>query len=303
MFDPPCGAGIRNDVGVEAGGKVGLAYDSMLAKLIVYAADRERAVDRLIWALRRYPVLGLTTNVTFLLAVAEHPEFRAGRTFVDFVPSQFGPKPAPAGDLPVAALLAAAGFDLLDRSGGTHRDPWQAGPWRITGASTELSYRWNGEERTLRTTRLGGGHWQIALGTESVEVAFTRARAGQMLLRHDEQTDVAWVAETDQGLEVFFAGQRYLLTRRRPPNLDETTEATLGDHQQLSLSAPMPSVVVKLHVAEGDQVRPLQTVVILEAMKMEHTIQAPHGGIVRRIRYHEGELVPGGATLLEIEET
>ena len=93
LFAPPGEPGVRNDVGVYTGDEVGVHYDPQLAKLIVHAPDRPAAIERLARALRDYAILGPTTNLPFLVWLADHPEFRAGRTSTGFIARHWEGRP------------------------------------------------------------------------------------------------------------------------------------------------------------------------------------------------------------------
>jgi acetyl/propionyl-CoA carboxylase alpha subunit len=130
LYREPSGPGIRVDSGVVEGGDVPVTYDPMLAKLTVQAESRDAAVDRAIAALRRYPVLGIRTNIPFMIRVLDHPEFRAGRIHTRFLEQHIETLTAAAVP-PPAAVAAAAGVrsDAAPRAlGGTDqpagRDPW-----------------------------------------------------------------------------------------------------------------------------------------------------------------------------------
>ncbi len=171
LFEPPAGAGIRNDTGVEAPMTVGLQYDPMLAKLVVYGPDRPTAIARFRWALSRYAILGLTTNVSFLLDVAGHPEFRAGRTFTDFVDVHFGryaPPEAPSGE----AVAAAA---VVGLKGSRPADPWRADAWRLPGLATGRCLFYQGRALEVQVNRLGADGWRVESPVRGGSILMTSA--------------------------------------------------------------------------------------------------------------------------------
>jgi acetyl/propionyl-CoA carboxylase alpha subunit len=135
----PHGPGVRVDSGIETGSDVPIHYDPLLAKLSVWGPDRGAARRRLIAALRDYAVLGVTTNVPFLLAVAEHVEFAAGRTHTHFIAEHLGGW-RPSGTQAELAAIAAAVHGALTPARGAGRNgadamastPWQTlGGWRL----------------------------------------------------------------------------------------------------------------------------------------------------------------------------
>ena len=132
----PVGPGVRVDAGISTGSQVMLHYDPMLAKLIVWDEDRAAALGKMAWALEHYIVLGVTTNIPFLLAVIRHPVFQAGEATTHFVEEHFSDWQPAADPLPDEALIAAALSDFLEGQAlagapaptGDPFDPYN--PWR-----------------------------------------------------------------------------------------------------------------------------------------------------------------------------
>jgi 3-methylcrotonyl-CoA carboxylase alpha subunit len=303
-FKPPAGPGIRNDAGVEAGDEVSLDYDPMLAKLIVFGPDREAAVLRLRRALGDYAVLGVTTNLPLLERIAEEPAFAAGETATGFLEEhglleEPAPKPPPREALLLAAAgeLASAGESGASRNG----DLFEAGPWRLLGAA-RLRYRGaDDEERGIEASRVpghSGRAFGLLLDGEESVVEVLSVGGGEIQATVDGRVLEGGFAADGRSVEVFVEGSAHKLERPEPPDVEGAAEA--GD--LASLTAPMPGTVVKVLVEEGDEVEEGQTLLVLEAMKMEQSVAAPHAGTVRALPFDEGDRVPGGAVLAELEE-
>ncbi|HET8627787.1 MAG TPA: acetyl-CoA carboxylase biotin carboxylase subunit [Thermomicrobiales bacterium] len=308
LFAPPTGPGVRNDAGTYSGDEVGVYYDPQLAKLIVHAPDRDAAVARLARALRDYAVLGPTTNLPFLVWLAEHPEFRAGRTSTAFIPRYWAPAPGPP-PLPREALLGAAALDLLRReervavaaAAGRPFDPWrEGGAWRAGGGGTELRLRYGGAEHRLTAVRLPDGACELAGDGAAARLAFARQGPDALLLREGARAPPLRGIAVPDGYLIAWQGRSYRLTRPAPPSVEAAATAA-GAGSPGALTAPMPGKIIKVHVAAGDRVEARQPLLVLEAMKMEHTIAAPYAGTVARLPYAEGDQVPADATLAEIE--
>ncbi len=136
LYREPSGPGVRVDAGVEEGGEVPVTYDPMLAKLIVHAETRAAAIDRAVAALRRYPVLGIRTNIPFLLRVLEHPAFRAGDVHTGFIDQHLETlvsQPVPAASIVAAAMSGSSAANQRSEAGSpgasngrssAGRDPW-----------------------------------------------------------------------------------------------------------------------------------------------------------------------------------
>jgi 3-methylcrotonyl-CoA carboxylase alpha subunit len=305
LFAPPTGPGIRNDVGVATGDEVSLYYDPQLAKLIVHAPDRPAAVARLARALREYAVLGPATNLPFLRWVADHPEFRAGRATTTFIPRYWSP-PAPSAP-PREALLGAAALDILRRDEVarqpvTHSNPWRtAGGWRASGQSVPLRLCYGGEEYALATARQPDGSWTVGLPDGDVPVRIERRAEGTLLVRTGTHSLLLHAIAAPEGYLVAWQGQSYRFTRPQPLTVEATAGSAGGSAGAGALTAPMPGTIIKVLATEGERVGANAPLLILEAMKMEHTIAAPHAGTVRRLPFGIGAVVAAGATLAEID--
>jgi 3-methylcrotonyl-CoA carboxylase alpha subunit len=297
-FAPAEGPGIRNDAGVEAGDEVSLHYDPMLAKLVVYAPDRAAAVRRLRRALREYVVLGVSTNLPLLRRVADHRAFAAGETTVRFLEEHgLEETPPEPGIIPREAVLLAAVGEL---SLGASAEPFAAGPWRALGAA-RFRYRAGEREYVVEAERSGVGRLRLRLDRREATVELLCAESGGLRAVVDGKPVVAGLAFDDLDALVSLGGESYRLIKAPPPDVDGTGPGG-SDAAGASLTAPMPGTVVKVLVDEGDRVEAGQLLLVLEAMKMEQPVTAPHAGRVASLPYGEGALVPGGAVLAEIEE-
>jgi 3-methylcrotonyl-CoA carboxylase alpha subunit len=300
-FAPPVGPGIRNDAGVEVGDEVSLDYDPMLAKLIVFGPDRAAAVLRLRRALGDYAVLGVTTNLPLLRRISEEPAFAAGETTTGFLEEHGLDEPEPEPPPPREALLLAAAGEISGavRSTG-NGDPFGAGTWRL-GGMARLVYRGaDGEEHVVEARRGGRGHaWRLVTDDEASVVEVLFMEEGSIRAAVDGRVIEGGFAVDGQDVLVSLGTSSWRLERPGPPDVDQAG-AEAGD--RASLTAPMPGTVVKVLVGEGDEVEEGQTLLVLEAMKMEQSVAAPYAGTVRALPYSEGARVPGGAVLAEVEE-
>ena len=295
-FAPPEGPGVRNDVGFEAGDPVPLDYDPMLAKLIVVAPDRPAAVRRLRSSLADYAVAGVTTNLPLLRRIAGQPAFLEGHTTTRFLElhnltDSSAPEPAPR----EALLLAAAAEASTSRQTA---DAFAAGPWRPLGA-TRLRYTVGGEVREVQVERARGGRLALRLDGETSLVEVARAGDGHLRATIDGSHISARVYVAEGSVTVLRGGEEHRLTKPSPPSV----EGAASGPGTAGLASPMPGTVVRVLVSEGDSVEEGQLLLVLEAMKMEQPFAAPRAGTVRSLPFGEGSLVPGGAVLVELEET
>ena len=322
-FIPPAGPGIRVDSGIRSGDEITQFYDPMLAKLIVYGEDRPAAIARMRSALEQTAVFGVKTNAPLLHAIAAHPAFQQGHTHTGFLvehslvgedENRYGPP------LPDAALVAAALYDIMhDAAPGlpsNHHssqataaivNPWHTiGPWRMVGESRRIAYRYQGAEHHVAVHPLQHGaianSWSIQVDDRPAEdVAYSSGSDDLVLLHRGAKQFQAYVQHVSGETQVYLRGQLYRLERRQPPNVDSAARGSSVATAQKALTAPMAGTIVKVQAHDGDIVQQRQVLVVLSAMKMEHTIAAPYAGKVRHVYYQEGDVVTGGAVVVEME--
>ena len=302
LFAPPEGPGIRNDTGVASGDEVSLHYDPMVAKLIVLGSDREKAVLRLHRALEDYTVLGVPTNLPLLRRIVDHPAFEAGETTIEFLEEHGFTEAPPTPTPPEEAVLLAAAGDLSGLPARRPEDLFSGGLWRLGGALHLLYETGDGQYR-VEAERSRGGTLKLRLGGEEATVDVLSVRNGEIQARLDgRHVTGGFAVDVDAG-EVLVAldGKSYRLSKPSPPDVDGLG-AGGADSGGASLTAPMPGAVVKVLVNEGDEVEEGQLLLVLEAMKTEHSVAAPHDGVVSSLPYSEGDSVSGGAVLVELEE-
>ncbi len=308
LFEAPQGPGVRNDLGVYQGAEVSPYYDPQLAKLLVYAQDRAAALRRLERALREYVVAGVATNLPLLRAIAACAEFQRGAVSTRFLEASLLPRfmGTRSDAVPDEVVAAAAGFELLSVADGVARAP--ANPWlaagRLRGGERAFRYRSGEREYQVSAGRVlapnGEQAWRVRSGSTEAVVRWQLARPDVLVAMADGAVQVFHCARQRESVTVVWRGESYRLAKPGPARLDPAV-AGGGPADQRGLAAPMPSVVARVLVAAGDAVGARQTLVVLTAMKMEHLIQAPAAGTVRRVCFREGESVPEGAVLIELE--
>lgn len=320
-FIQPVGPGIRIDSGIESGDEITQFYDPMIAKMIVYAEDRPAAIARMQDVLAQSAVFGVKTNLSLLNSIAAHPAFKAGLTHTGFLQEHnlLGDSLPQENDfLPAEVLLAAALYDntadagassgynghtsLAKRSSAT---PWQTlGPWRMIGETRRITYTFQGKEHNiaLRPTSDGTGIWSVQINNQVAEnITYMLGNDGFVWLRRGANQARTYVQHIEDKTQVFFRGQIYTLERHQPPTVESAARDSNVTHIQKVLAAPMAGTIIKVQAHDGDTVEQRQVLVILSAMKMEHSISAPYAGKVRRIYVQEGAVVKGGAAIVEME--
>ncbi|WP_448191113.1 acetyl-CoA carboxylase biotin carboxylase subunit [Azospirillum sp. sgz301742] len=304
---PPCGPHVRVDAGVRAGDAISVHYDPMIAKLIVWDTDRAAAVRRMRAALAATQVVGLATNVRFLETVASHPAFLGAdldTRFIDRHRADLLPEPAVAG--PRALALAALGV-LLDRertareSAATSADPWS--PWTRTDgwrlneeARDTLTFRENGEDRAVGVVYRRDGFRLELPGGESVTAGGEFHPGGTLEVDLDGvRLSAVWVRQ-GADITVFHPGGSHRLTLVEPLTGALDQEVPGG-----RVAAPMPGKIIALLIEPGTKVEKGQPLLVLEAMKMEHTLKAPGSGTVSAFRCAVGDQVEEGNELVTFE--
>ena len=306
LGSPPMSEHVRIDSGVRAGDEISRFYDPMLAKLVACGADRPEALRRLAEALTKYRVVGVTTNVVFLQRLIAHPAFAAARLDTGLIARHqadlFPPAiPPSATTLAVAALaeisrLRAAAAAASAVSSDPYA-PWHAieGWWLNShDHPIRLTYAFDDREYGIEMWIAKGACTVAALGQS---MSASVAGAGDALaMVIDGVHMVAQVVPLGDERHVFCGGEVHRL-RLVDPMAHAGEESRQGGH----LTAPMSGAIVAVLVKAGDTVARGAPLLILEAMKMEHTIVAPTAGIVSAIHYREGDQVPEGADLIDVE--
>ena len=296
---------VRIDAGVESGDEITPWYDPMIAKLIVRGADRDAALARLRRALADVEIAGVRTNVAFLRRIAASKAFGRAELDTGLIERnrhEIFPKRDPIG----TDVLAAAAFAELAYEERTAREraqasgdpysPWyRVDGWRLNEDSHHDFLFVEGEsEHPVRVLFSASG---LRLAVHGKEHAF----AGKPLddaalsIRLDERMYRAR-ALRDGGDWHVFAGSDYRRLTLRHGLSGQDEEARRG-----SLAAPMPGRIVQVMSRPGETVKKGQPLLILEAMKMEHTVTAPADGIVKEIHFAAGEQVLEGAELVTLE--
>jgi 3-methylcrotonyl-CoA carboxylase alpha subunit len=287
---PP--ASVRIDSGVREGDAISPYYDPMIAKLIVWGADRTQALARMRQALAEFQIVGLATNIAFLKRLVEGDAFANADLDTGLIERNsatlFPPAaPAPLGALALAAMALVAG----EHTGAT--DPWaNATGWRLNGDYQRTLTFSDDQEYALALTYRTDG-WHIAAGGEQAALTLAARDGATRSIRLGAAALHGTVRRDGDLFHVFTGGRHFTLTYHDPMAHAGEAEAAGG-----RLTAPMPGKVVALLAKAGQTVKKGEPLVIMEAMKMEHTIGAPSDGVVEELLYAVGDQVADGAPLL-----
>jgi 3-methylcrotonyl-CoA carboxylase alpha subunit len=283
--------GVRVDTWVGDGTTVSPYYDSLLAKVVAHAPTRVAAIHELANALRDLRIVGVRHNVDLLLATLESPAFLAGELHTGFLLEHHVLESLE--QLPLEVLAAASAVDHLR----PHvQDPWSASSgWRMARLEQPTAWMRAGRlHRASVTADLDGSGLTVSGDDRAVHV---ERLVGDVAFVDGEKLVVIG---DDVWRVVEWQGRSYRLERAAAVTVEETAGDASHRGGEGSLLAPMPGRIVKVAVGEGDHVQQNQPLVVLEAMKMEHVVEAPYAGIVTELRVSVGEQVSSGARLLSL---
>jgi acetyl/propionyl-CoA carboxylase alpha subunit len=293
-LEVPRAPDVRFDSGIEVGSEVGRHYDPMLAKLIVHAPDRATACQRLSEVLHDTSVRGVTTNLSLLAAVADADAFRKGELTTSFLDDHLaGWSPPAPDDATVLTALSALVVDH-DRSraveGVAAHSPWsRLGPLRPTGGGGWTVTLESEPDTAPRTARIRT--------TLEGPVATLDGEVREHPLPPPRRAQVTGGADGDGAVWVHGASGTHRLRLRAATRWADASAPT----GRAAFTAPMPGAVLAITVAAGDHVRTGTTMVVVEAMKMEHPIVAPTDGTVLDVQVVAGQTVDAGVVLLTFE--
>ncbi len=292
---------VRLDTGVREGDTVSVFYDPMIAKLIAWGDDRDSAARRLQSALAETAILGVKTNLAFLERVVAHPAFVAGRTDTGFIErhrAELLPAPGAVPTEAIAACIARA-FADEERAALGRASPWDdTGGWRLNQpALRRMEWRRAGGQVVTVHVERRAGAVHARIDGQAHEWQTGPAEGDRLQIALDGETFFARVARLGAAFSACTPRGRHDLELVDPFHYEPAD--ALPDAR---LTALMPGRVVKVLAREGEDVRKGQALMILEAMKMEHTIVSPRDGIVARIAYRENDLVPADAVLVAFHE-
>ncbi|MDO9619130.1 MAG: acetyl/propionyl/methylcrotonyl-CoA carboxylase subunit alpha [Pseudomonas sp.] len=283
------GPGRRVDSGVSEGDEVSPFYDPMLGKLIAWGENREEARLRLLAMLKETCVGGVRTNLAFLTRVLAHPAFANAELDTGFIPRHEAQLLPPVSELPAEFWqLAAEAFVQSEAPQQRHDDfhsPWSRNNGLRLGlpAETDLHLSCQGERQVVRLRHASAS--TVQLQGEVLQVERDGLRQQHLAIRRGDT------------LYLHYAGELRSIQR-----VDPIAEVEASHQHHGGLTAPMNGSIVRVLVEAGQPVEAGTALVVLEAMKMEHSIRAAHAGTVKALYCNEGEMVSEGAVLVELEE-
>jgi 3-methylcrotonyl-CoA carboxylase alpha subunit len=293
---PGTPAAIRIDSGVREGDAISPFYDPMIAKLIVWGSDRDEALAHMTQALSEYQIVGLSTNVAFLKRLVESQPFSQADLDTGLIERHHAAlfPPAQPAPLPVLALAAASLLTSEQSAGAAANDPWaNASGWRMNSTLLrQLDFADEANAYPFIVAYHDTG-WSIQQGAAATGMTLVERSGQHLVIKLDGAAVRGTVVRAGDMFHVFTGGAHYPLNYNDPLAHAGEAEAEGG-----RLTAPMPGKIVAVLVEKGKTVEKGAPLLIMEAMKMEHTIAAPANGTVEDLLYAVGDQVTEGAQLL-----
>uniref|UniRef100_H3C4J4 Methylcrotonoyl-CoA carboxylase subunit alpha, mitochondrial n=1 Tax=Tetraodon nigroviridis TaxID=99883 RepID=H3C4J4_TETNG len=310
LSTPPPDQHTRIETGVrEAGDEVSAHYDPMIAKLVVWGEDRPAALKKLRYCLRQYNIVGLNTNIDFLLSLSGHPEFQAGNVSTSFIPQHYADL-FPAAEAPAGETVCQAALSLVLQE----RQHTQ----EFAQSSTDLFSPF-GSGSGWRNNIQFNRNVTLQLGDRKVDVLVVYNKDGSYTMQTgEEEYHVSGDLEADGGALFLRCSVDGVRSRPKLVVLDRTVHlfstegsaqvsvpvpkflaAVSGAGAQGGAVAPMTGTIEKVLVKAGDRVAVGDPLMVMIAMKMEHTIRAPKSGVIKKVFFSEGSQANRHAPLVE----
>ncbi len=286
---------VRIDTGVVQGDSITPYYDPMIAKLITHAQDRQTALALLKEQLEKTYIVGVDSNVSLLHRITAHQEFQAINIYTNFIDDHKDNLLAATEQLP----------EIISTIAGISEIKWQQEQSKQMAARSEdsdspwfLRDSWRLTEKAKTPLRFWfqGEKVKLSLDYDVINKQAQWHNNHNLSVTIDGQQIHATVIRQSDSLHIFHHGQHYQLFFYNPNNT-----ANGKGSADARFIAPMPGTVTEIFVEPGQSVKAGEKLMIIEAMKMEHTISAPEEGLIKNIHFKVGDLLNEGAELLEFE--
>lgn len=307
-------APVRVDSGIRQGDSISPFYDPMIAKLIVWGADREQAIARMRQALLATHIIGLHTNVSFLYRLMTNDSFVNADLDTGLIEKNQESLFPPAKAVSTKALAYVAASYLAKHglknsraaknAPTTYVDPWDSSDyWRLRqGEGTTITIEDDSTEYLLKVNQRSADNWILELDGTEHELAWEASSSAND--QNSYEIKLSLDSALSQGKVVLKGEELYLYTQDGQSRLRiPDTLAHAGEGDDIGgggLTAPMPGKVINIQVNVGDKVEPGDVLLVMEAMKMEHSITAATGGVVEEIFFAVGDQVTEGAELIKL---
>lgn len=297
FMEPPFYYTARTDTGINTGSKIEVYYDSMLAKIISYAEERQTAISRAIYALDNFPLLGITTNTAFLKQLLLHPKFVDGTFTTKLIEHEF----SSFSNTPSAAILQQMAACILLYHWHSQKQQQPFAPslngWRNIFYMPQIfEIEYKSETIKLGYRHLQNGQLQIYTGTETFTAEFISLDVCLANIQLNNHRQYLYITQNQHEYFVHHYTWGSHRFKKIPRFMLPQTEQQKG-----SYIAPMPGEIVKVLVQPGDKINQGKGLVVISSMKMETTIEAHSDGEVEEIFVEEKSFVEAGAVIIKIK--
>lgn len=313
-YAAPRGKHVRVDAGVDAGSTVSVFYDSLLAKVITWGENREEARQRMVQALNGYHIEGIKTNIDFANRVLVHPVFSSGELSTDFIPTYLlgeegGMNKAPVETLHAMALATTLIYHLRENLVQNSLIPLKSKVGVSSSPRGPFTYVVKSDQDifTIRMEESGSElKWRISVDSVEYRVETPPMEYYRRRLKLVINGEKAYFRLTYSGnfIEAAFCGavRTFEIYNPREWELAEFMPPPLSSMEGHLLDCPMPGLVVEVKVEEGERVFRGQELIVLESMKMESAVSAPHDAVVETVRVEAGDAVATGTVLMDFKK-
>ena len=304
---PQASASVRFDTGVTEGDEISAFYDPMIAKLICWGPTREQALTRLHSALADYHLIGPKSNILFLGDLCSNPVVMAGGADTRFIEHHlddlidFDATPSNEAVIAAAVYIAQSSSKQINAAQLATADPWSpwaaSEGWRVGEKAHTTVQLQSGEHEFEVTLSPSQEKFKVEISGKTFEVHQHVCELPRLNLSIDDSLVRAVVIESDHRLSVLINNKQDSFTRIQQDEKPQSEDQVKG-----GLSSPMPGKIIACHVKVDQEVSKGQTLMVVEAMKMEHSIVAAHDAVISALNFREGDQVEEGDVLLSFKQ-
>ncbi len=291
---------IRIDTGIEEGSDVSIFYDPMIAKLIAYGEDREKSIDRMLLALDQFHISGISHNINFLSSIMQRKKYREGNTTTNFIQEQFpdgfqGEIASENETLIVASVLACIHQNSIERYQTAIATETKKSSWSVSFNKKKIDLI---IKKSSKTTEI--------LIDSSIFIIDLASTPNNPIVKARVNDDIYYfqLENLHPGYRLTYRGRvlEALVTRNRTAELNQLMPEKIAPDLSKFLLSPMPGLLIKICVKEGQHVKAGEELAIVEAMKMENSLRAIDDVIIKSIFTKEGDNLMVDQTILEFED-